>query len=111
VGATSDPGHRDVCRAHAPAGGHLAHAACDLAIDVVAVILLVDIVGRAGGSGVAREEAARKGAEGRDASARTGCNPCEAHSAVRLDSVTALHSGTGPVIRRRGRYRRRRPIF
>ena len=54
VGAAGDPGHRDVCRAHAPARGHLAHAACDLAIDVVAV----DIPGRRRGP-CARSPASR----------------------------------------------------
>src|SRR5947207_14572861 len=69
VGAAGDPDHRHVCRAHAPARGHLAYAECDLAIDVVAVVFLVDVVRRPRGTGVAREEPAREGTEGRDGDA------------------------------------------
>ena len=53
--------------AHASACGNLAHTACDFAVDVVAVEILVEVVGGARGTiGVTREEAAREGAEGGD---------------------------------------------
>src|SRR5438045_434379 len=70
VGAAGHPGHRDVCRAHAPARGDFAHAPCDLAINVVAVVFLVEVVrGARGGGGTARQETARERSEGRDGDA------------------------------------------
>src|SRR5258708_20006341 len=70
VGVAGYPGHRDVCRAHAPARGDFAHAPRDLAINVIAVVFLVEVVrGARGGGGAARKEAARGRTEGRYADA------------------------------------------
>src|SRR5258708_36915039 len=70
VGAAGYPGHRDVGRAPAPARGDFAHAPRDLAINVIAVVFLVEVVSRArGGAGTARKEAARERTEGRDGDA------------------------------------------
>jgi hypothetical protein len=69
VGTTRDPGHGNVRPAYFPARGHLAHAASDLAVDLVTVEVLIDIVPRASGSRVAGEEASRERTESRDGDA------------------------------------------
>src|SRR6185437_16265009 len=66
AGAARYPGQRHVAGAHATARGNLAHAPRDLAIDVVAVVLLVKVVRGARRRPGAGEKAARQWTECRD---------------------------------------------